>query len=275
MPYKVLDIYADLPKTNCGDCRKKACYPFAAGVFLEGLKLSECPHLDEEKRRVMQERLDEEKGVGKGKAGKAAASEKALEFLKEKMEKSDFEVLARRCGGEYIEEPEEAIHLPFLGRPYRIERDDVKAEEGEQPSVFIKILLMIYATRASDAAPLEKWTAFRELPNSASKAKSFEDNAGRIAGLFGDDLQGLDDAALRWGGELSSEGNADRAYLFNALPKVGLLLLFWEGDEDFEARASILLHANVLDFLDQEAITFLSEALVNAMMGESINDIAP
>ncbi len=273
MPYKVLDIYADLPKTNCGECRKKACYPFAVGVFLEGLKLSECPHLDDEKRQEMQKRLNEEKGIGG--SGKAAASEKALEFLLEKLKTSDFKLLARRCGGEWIDEPSEAIRLPFLGRNYRIEREDVRAEEGEQPSVFIKILLMIYATRSSDAEVLDKWTAFRELPNSTSKAKSFEDNAGRIAGLFGEDLDGLDEAVLRWGGLPASESSADRAYRFQALPKVELLLLFWKGDEDFEARTSILLNANVLDFLDQEAITFLSEALVNALMGEDINDIAP
>ena len=70
-------------------------------------------------------------------------------------------------------------------------------------------------------------------------------------------------------------GGADSAFTFTVLPRVPLMLLFWDADEDFEARASILFDSTAKDYLDIETTLFLTEAFVNLLIGKSFQDIVP
>jgi len=80
-------------------------------------------------------------------------------------------------------------------------------------------------------------------------------------------------AAERFGGRPVSRKNtsADVAVCFFALPRVPVLLLFWdEGPEDgFSATAKLLFDESIIDHLDVESILFLSERL-RQMLCESI-----
>lgn len=271
MAYKVIDIYKDLPQTNCNDCNKGNCFAFATAVYLENHPLSECPHLEPEKLADMEHKLGEtmEKGGGK----KPELSKQALEFLIKQLEGADLAELAEKCAGEYVSAPEEGVKLNFLNSAHLVTATDAFALEGEAPSVWIKIFLMIYVTRANGNPPVGEWAAFRELPNTVSKSKSFEDCAEKIAEAFSGDLEGLDRAATGLGGEPSGFGSADRTYLFHALPRVDLLLLFWDGEEEFPARASLLVDRGVLDYLDQEALVFCAEALAQKLKGQSLGEL--
>jgi len=52
-----LDLYAYLPKTNCGECGEKTCMAFAMKVLNEGKKLSDCTVLAEDKYRGARDTL--------------------------------------------------------------------------------------------------------------------------------------------------------------------------------------------------------------------------
>lgn len=52
-----LDLYAYLPKTNCGECGEKTCMAFAMKVLNEGKKLSDCTVLTEDKYRGARDTL--------------------------------------------------------------------------------------------------------------------------------------------------------------------------------------------------------------------------
>jgi hypothetical protein len=273
MAYKVLDVYQDLPRTNCGECGKSGCFAFASGVYLEGASLSACPHLGPEERSQMEGKL--EAGRARGEGRRPQASEQALDFLRGRLSAGDFATTARRCGAEYLAGPPEALRLALLGSPYRLTADDVTALEGEPPTVWVKILLLIYATRARGAAPARQWAAYRELPNTASKARTFEENAGRLAEAFAGRREELDAVVRSLGGERDTFGSADRVYRFRALPRVDLLLLFWDREEEFPARASLLVDRDVLSYLDQEALVFLAEVFVARCLGESADQVVP
>jgi len=51
------DLYAYLPKTNCGKCGEKTCMAFAMKVLTEGKKLSDCTVLAEDKYRGARDTL--------------------------------------------------------------------------------------------------------------------------------------------------------------------------------------------------------------------------
>jgi len=52
-----LDLYAYLPKTNCGKCGERTCMAFAMKVLNEGKKLSDCTVLAEDKYRGARDTL--------------------------------------------------------------------------------------------------------------------------------------------------------------------------------------------------------------------------
>lgn len=273
MAYKVLDIYKDLPRTNCGDCGKGGCFAFASAVYLEGFAPRGCPHLTPEQVETMERRLAEGRERGEGR--RPESSEQALSFLRGQIADADFAELAGRCGARHLEGPPEGLEIPFLGSPHRLGREDVTAPGGEAPTVWVKIFVLIYATRASGAAAVGEWASFRELPNTVSKAKSFEAVASRLAEVFEGRVDDLDRAAARLGGEPVAHGSASRALRFQALPRVPLLLLFWDREEEFSARATLLVDRGVLEYLDQEALVFLAEALAARLLDRDLSEVIP
>lgn len=269
MSYKVLDLFKDLPGTNCGDCGKPGCFAFATAVYLEAYPLERCPHLGEAGAAI-RAKLEADRAEGGGR--KPDSSEQALEHLRGVIAGRDLAEVAERCGGRYHKGPPEAVEVAFLGIPHRILRDDVVAE-GEAPTVWVKILLLIYATRATGRPPAGEWIAFRELPNSVSKAKSFEASAARITDGFAGESGALAEAVGRVGGRPVEHPSAPQAFRIDALPRVPLLLLFWPADEEFGARATLLVDRGVLDYLDQEALVFLSEALAQKLLGGDLAEV--
>lgn len=81
---------------------------------------------------------------------------------------------------------------------------------------------------------------------------------------YGHNLDGFTKAAEGLGGE--SLDLADAAFRFQALPKVPLYYLLWEGDEEFQPRLSVLFDRSVEHHLTADTIwglvTLVSDALL-------------
>ncbi len=273
MPYKVIDIFNDLPKTNCGECHMPGCFQFATAVYIQGVPLAKCPYLLADKLQEMNKKLEEQMGKESGR--KKRKDEQAIDFLMNKLAEADFAELAKKSGSKYIPGPPQAIELHFLNNLFNIQNDQVTALSGEPPSIWIKTLLLIYLTRAQGAIPKGRWAAFRELPNSAGKSKSFDRRCQELADDFNGRAHDLKRACENLGGVKSKQKSTDVAYEFEALPRVKLLLLFFDGEDGFEPSLSVLLDADVLDYLDQEATLFLLEAFSNRLRNKSLKDIEP
>lgn len=271
MAYKVLDILKELPGVNCKECGKATCFAFATGVYLDGAPLSVCTRLTQEKLAEMEAKL--QAGRGEGQGTKDPSHVQALVFLKKKIAGMDFAAMAANCGGSV--DGEEGLTVSFMGRDFRITPEDVVAVDGREPSVWVKVFLYIYVTRATGAPLAGSWIAYRELPNTISKAKTFEARVSEIADHFGDDLAGVESVAVALGGRPESFGSSDGAWRFDALPRVPVLLLYWKGEEEFGPRAALLFDAVLLDYLDQEASVFLAEAFVKLMTGGDVAEVIP
>ncbi len=296
MAYKVVDIYKDLPRTNCGDCGKGACFAFATAVYLEAFPLERCPHLGEVSRREMEARLDGSREAGAGR--RPSSSEQALRSLLAALSDADLAESAAASGAEHVPGSapgvEEAVIVRFLGAMYRVTRLDVTAETGDPPSVWVKVLLLIYLTRATESARASgrgagaperaptagaegataaAWLGYRDLPNTLSKAQTFEACVARIAERFADAAPALETAATAIGGRRVDAGPADIGYRIDVLPRVPMLLLVWHPEEGFPAHGSLLLDRSALDYLDQEALVFAAEALVGRLLGEDLSEL--
>lgn len=270
----MVDIYKDLPRTNCGDCGKGSCFAFATAVYLEAFTLEACPHLSDDLRSEMGARLEAGRQSGEGR--RPSSSEQALRSLLGALQEVDLEAQAAKCGGDYRPAATgsvESVAIDFLDGRYVVTREGVAAEGGEDPSVWVKILLLIYLTRAGGRLPTASWVSYRDLPNSVSKSASFEQCSDRIARAFEGDAAGLERAVIALGGRPSETGSADLAYVLPVLPRVPVLLLFWDREEEFDARAGLLLDGSVLDYLDLEALLFVGEALAGRLLGQGLGDL--
>ncbi len=268
MGYKVVDIYKDLPqKAGCADCGKPGCFAFATGVYLEGHAVAECPLLTDEQRTAMETKL----GRSGTETVKAEAVEQAAEFLFEKLAEGDLEQMAARASTPFDASTGRA-QVPLLGSSYTVQLGAVKpassSDDEEEPNIWVKVLTLLYLTTATGDEPQGEWIAYRQLPNTVAKTKTYDKEVDRIAAAFKGRLGDLETAASSLGGVTVDDESADLAIRFDALPRVPMLLLFWDGDEDFDARSSLLLDSGVLSYLDQESLVFLAQTLICRLLDE-------
>jgi hypothetical protein len=113
------------------------------------------------------------------------------------------------------------------------------------------------------------WISFQSLPNSVSKAKTLARLEKEMAAHFaGKAAQLRRQAAALSAAPAQAAENADFQGIFRPLPRVPVLLLFWDADpeEDFQALAHFLFDAAVGDFLDLESLLFAVEQLMDRLM---------
>lgn len=226
--------------------------------------MDRCPHLSKDQLLSIMQKMEESRGDDAGPT--EGPEEQAAALLREKVASSDFAELARRGQVEYIPGPPEALRVELLGRPFLVRSDGVFAEDEGEVDIWAKVVVLLYLTRATGAPPRDEWVAFRELPNTISKQITYEKWIDRIPKACAGRFERLEEAAIGIGGAVVPHESADLAFRFQALPRVPLLLLVWDADSDFEARGSLLLDAGVLDYLDQEALTFVAEALMRSLL---------
>src|SRR4030065_2616852 len=55
MPLTGIEIFKQLPKTNCGDCGVPTCLAFAMNLAAGKAELSKCPHVSDEAKGKLSE----------------------------------------------------------------------------------------------------------------------------------------------------------------------------------------------------------------------------
>jgi hypothetical protein len=144
-----------------------------------------------------------------------------------------------------------------------------QATHQELPVPSQAVLLYYFIT--ADGAPQEsRWVSFGELPDGRFYNQAFQGYSGaELARTFQNDLLAFDYAAARSGGIQAQPGAeipGDRAYLFRALPRLSLLVVYWQGDEDFPASAQILFERSVSHYLPTDVCAYLGSSLTRRLI---------
>jgi hypothetical protein len=266
MPLSVVDLYRDiLPKTNCQECGFNTCLAFAGMVVSEKHPIENCPHLTED---VVEEcRSELTKQYASGKWLKRDMADDALKWAKERSASMKIKDLPERIGGRLIKTGKNySLELPYFTDFIMISSDNITKKDGSNLTRWEQVFIYNHMAQGGSKLPSGKWKGLVEFPNTVSKIISMKDNVEKpLVQRFKARSDELLDAAKRIGGDdLSHETpSADLALLFRPLPRVPVMLMFWDEDlEDaFEAKAKLLFDENILDHLDIESILFLSERL--------------
>jgi hypothetical protein len=266
MPLSVVDLYRDvLPKTNCGDCGFPACLAFASIVVSEKLPLGNCPHLDVGVIENCQKELDEQ--YASGKWLKRDMAKDALEWAKQRSASVKIENLPDRIGGKLIKKDEGvALELPYFTDSIIITEYGILKRDGSDLTRWEQVFIYNHMAQGGSKLPSGKWKGLVEFPNTVSKIKSMVEHVEvPLIERYSGKLDELLVAAKQLGGLDMSHTikSADLAVLFRPLPRIPVMLMFWDEDkiEGFEAEVKLLFDETITEHLDIESIMFLSERL--------------
>jgi hypothetical protein len=273
MPLSVLDIYKRvLPKTNCGDCGQATCLAFASIVVSEKAPLKKCPHLDSETLTWAQKELDAQYAMGKWTRRDPAAD--ALKWARERAASMRVSDLPERIGGELVGNGgEDILELPYFLDILQIGRNGIKKKSGEELTRWEQVFIYNHLAQGGRREPTGSWKGLVEFPNTVSKIKSMISHVEEpLITRFRGRVEELLEAGKELGGEDISGRNSevDAAMIFRPLPRIPVMLLFWDEDpmEGYPARAKLLFDENIIEHMDIESILFLSERLRQLLCGE-------
>jgi hypothetical protein len=235
-----------------------------------GLSLAECPYLSTETVERCTQELEEQ--YAKGKWVRRDMAEDALNWARQRASDMTTESFPRRLGGELVtEEGTPVFHLPYFTDTLRIKELTITTHGGEPLSRWEQVFILNHLAQGGSRLPTGRWKGFVEFPNTTSKLKNMVDNVEiPIAKAFADNLLLLKERALDQGATVETEhaGSADIAFRFSPFPRVPVILLFWDADEEegFEAKAKLMFDETVTDHLDIESIVFLGEEIAGRLV---------
>jgi len=134
--------------------------------------------------------------------------------------------------------------IRFFGDDYvvRFPEISVHTDDGREPDVATRLIILHYLIHADGAPPADQWIAFRELPSGRVYDSAFQGRSSlRLVRTFGMDEKGFTAAANALGGDPLTFGDA--SFMFRLLPRVSMAVILHLGDEEFGPNVTALFDA--------------------------------
>jgi hypothetical protein len=186
-----------------------------------------------------------------------------IEAARSALAKDDPADLARRCG---LRRGDGALELTLLGQPYSIRWPEltVALPDGSPCPEEFAILVLDYLRRADGSLPSGEWIGFQELPDGAFYRHAFQGYSGdQLVRDLASDIERFRQAAAELDGEPLPMGDA--GYAFRVLPHVPLAVVWWDGDEEFPANATVLFDRIAGTHLPTDGLAILGRMLCRAL----------
>ena len=158
--------------------------------------------------------------------------------------------------------------IPFLGATFLISNEGVRRLDGKGVNDAIGSILIHYILKGSSSRAAGNFINFAELAGPLFKQSSYSSSAlerpiikrfqGRVPELF-------EVAALYSGHKGGEAGLGSVSLIFDLLPHILLQLIFYDRDDEFPARATLLFDSNSTQFIDFEVLAVLVTIFVQAL----------
>ena len=163
--------------------------------------------------------------------------------------------------------------IPFYGTPYRISAQGIVDQQGDRPTHSICVILCKYLLMGPEKEPAElDWVSYKDFKDGGPFFGGFLNNAEKpISRTFSGRLSDLRKASGELGGcPVETAISADLVLRFEALPKVPVLMVFNDRDDDFPAHCSLLFERRAEKYLDMECLAMTGWALSEYLKRKSI-----
>ena len=178
--------------------------------------------------------------------------------------------LAAQTGTKLYQSPadEQYFTFPYWGKPVRYSTADLIArnqDTGEKLSVLDQAMVAYYFHESKGSPPSQGWIAFSELPDGQFYSSAFQGyTAGKMASRLGDSRAEFEKKCRGLAGKPVSF--ATTAYRFQVFPKVAVLAVYWQGDEDFSSTYQILFQDTVHLHLPTDGCAILGSMLTSRLL---------
>ncbi len=189
----------------------------------------------------------------------------------DKVNQLDLKTVASKIGAQWTGE---YLMLNLFGKPLRISKNGILDAAGKEPNHSVKVVLFQYLLLHPDKHPSETtWISYKNFRDAAPLVHSFHSNVEMaIARNFEGRLKALKEACIGIGGcEYVTEMNYVLHMKFDALPKIPILLLFNDAEDEFPAQCILLFELRAEKYLDMECLAILGWLLADNLQKWSID----
>lgn len=162
--------------------------------------------------------------------------------------------------------------LPFFNKRYRVSNNGIVDEADKRPDYMAYVIIAKYILLCPDQPHLDAgWVSFKDFKRVShfTNVNFFTSDVERaVEKHFTGRLADLSEAGKKLGGiPHEMDISYDLSMRFTALPRISLLMLFNDGDDEFPAKCTVLFQEQAEFYLDPESLAmsgaFLARSLIN------------
>lgn len=157
---------------------------------------------------------------------------------------------------------DEKIVMKYFGKDYEIDAATGAIIDCEDPDANISFHtamniyhLFYYSKESPKASGI--WIPFRDVPRAGVFTKAFFD---QTVDPFAKAFNGRLDALLKAGEKLGFKRikHSDAGFEAQVYDCLSIQYLFWDGDEEFPAKANVLFDSHITDFVHEETVVIIA-----------------
>ena len=152
------------------------------------------------------------------------------------------------------------VEIPFLNHSYRVSPKGVTRADGGKVSHTLGSVIIQYILNGSRSQAAWRFVTLSELAGPLFSDSAYTQDAleSPLIKRFQGRVPELMAAAEHLGGWPGGKaGLGGVSLIFELLPKIPVQVIFYDGDDEFAARARLLIDMNATEFLEFEFIAVL------------------
>ena len=163
------------------------------------------------------------------------------------------------------------LWIKFIETPYIISHQGIWDTDKKEPDVSIRIILCHYLLQAGRGKLRGEWVSYRDYKDAAFFISNFQVNVEEcIARFFSGRADALKNAAARLDGRPYKDPQYDEVcYYIQALPKIPVLLVFYDRDDEFPASCKLLFDRSASIWLDMECLAVLGRIIADRLIAKN------
>lgn len=171
----------------------------------------------------------------------------------------------------------QAVFIPFFNDTFTVTPRDISDHKGRRPPHSVCVILCQYLLLSPDRAEDDRQlVTYRDFKDAAPYVQGFDNTAQKPnSKAFAGRIAELEAGCRHSGGTPCDIGiSCDLSYMFEALPRVRIYLVFNDADEDFPADCSLLFEKQAAKYLDMECLAMIGMVLAQRLAGKDNPDMA-
>ena len=203
--------------------------------------------------------------MDKLEAKRAEVFEENYRLYLSRLAQIDLAARASMLGGRM---EKDAAVVSFFDRRYRVTAEAITDADGAQAPYDVCVVLARHLLMCPKRLPTEDtWSAYRDFKDAGPLTVFFADAVeGAITETFSGRCAELEKACRSLGGSPPLAAlSYDVTMQIPALPRIPMLLLFNDKDEEFPPQCSVLFEARAERYLDAESLAILGSQLTQRL----------